>query len=88
MKYSRRKGYFKYYNKDGLKCRIKFMDNVCNHETPFGVIVKFKRPIDDDFLYHYPNRKFTGIQDVINFVVKNLEHDGTVFEISTSKGKK
>ena len=85
MKYKRKYGYYKYYNKDGKKCRIKFLDNFQVHERPFQILVKFKLPGDDEFAYHSPNKTFYGVQDIIHYILSNLENDGVIFEISRTK---
>ena len=80
QKYKSENGYYKYYNKEGKKCRIKFVDT----DVDFGIMVKFKRPGDTSWLYHYPDKIFDNVFSVINYICKNLETDGTVFKIVSS----
>jgi len=86
-KYSKENGYYKYYNSEGLKCRIKVTKNArCRKDDNF--IIAFLRPQDYNWNYHMPVDKkskkvviFKDCFDAINFILKNLETDGTIFKI-------
>jgi hypothetical protein len=86
-KYSKTNGYYKYYNSEGLKCRIKVTKNAkCRKNDAFTIA--FLRPFDYNWNYDIPvdkkNKKmkiFKDCFDVINFILKNLETDGTIFKI-------
>ena len=72
------KDYFKFYNKEGKKAYIKISKNFKNFKNP---IIKFKRPQDDDWLYHLPNKKFKNCLEAVEFIMKNLETNNTKFKI-------
>jgi len=69
--------YYKFYNKDGKKCYIKFTKNV-NINNP---IIKFKRPFDENWLFHIPNKKFKNCIEIIHFIINNLETNKTKFKV-------
>lgn len=75
-------GYFKFYNKDGVSCRIK-----CDQEINGEVLIKFKSKDDDGWFYHSPRREFGNSLDVANFILKNLENQDMIFKVlPSSKG--
>jgi hypothetical protein len=69
-------GYFKFYNKEGISCRIK-----CNDEVDGAILIKFKQKEEANWMYHVPNRGFRNCLEVSNFILKNLENDNMVFKI-------
>jgi len=71
------KGYYKFYTKNGKKAFIKLCKNINNSK----VIIKFMRPKDDNWLYHYPDKKFENCLDVIYYILKNLETNKTRFKV-------
>jgi len=71
------KDYYKFYNKEGKKAYIKISKNA-NVKKP---IIKFKRPQDDDWLYHLPNKNFKNCLEIVTFIMKNLETNNTKFKI-------
>ena len=75
-KYSRKNGYYKFYNKEGKKCRIKIDGSIKNKELIF--ILRYPNSILPR--YYVPNRKFTSKLDLIHHIVSNLETDGLVVE--------
>jgi hypothetical protein len=75
MKYKSRNGYFKFYNKNGLSCRIKIQDEISGK-----FIIKYKGP--DEIIWNYISPDFSAITiEVINYILKNLETDNSVFKI-------
>jgi len=86
-KFSKENNYYKYYTSDGLKCRIKVTkDAKCRKNDSFTIA--FMRPYDYNWNYHIPYdkknknyRKFKDCFEVINFILKNLETNGTIFKI-------
>ena len=76
MKFKSKNGFYKFFNKEGLKCRIK--TNNCKGD----VILKFKYPSDEKWYMTIPDIKFKSDSDVITYICKNLETDGTVFEVT------
>ncbi len=81
MKFSKKEGYYKYYNKEGKWCRIKFDDNLKCKEN-FRCFIWFWRPKDSTWLVHSPNKKFKDVFHVINFICKNLETNGVIFKVT------
>ena len=75
MRYKSKNGFYKYYNKYGLNCRIK--TDKCNG----NVIIKFKYNFDERWFMNIPDIKFKSEGDIITFICKNLETDGTIFEV-------
>jgi hypothetical protein len=73
-------GYFKFYNKNGQSCRIK-----CQEEIKGQVLIKFKPHDEGAWLYYAPKREFRNCLEVANFILKNLESNGTVFKILAFK---
>jgi len=69
-------GYYKFYNKEGLSCRIK-----CTDEVSGNVLIKFKGRDEAIWAYHSPKRTFRNCLDVTNFILKNLENPNMVFKI-------
>ena len=70
-------GYYKFYNKNGLQCRIK-----CEAEKIDGeVMIKFKPKDQTEWMYHMPKRKFRHCLEVTNFILKNLENNNMVFKV-------
>jgi len=86
-KHSKNNGYFKYYNKEGKSCRIKFDNDFkfIEEKKKFNIIIKFKKDDETLWNYHSPFRKFKSIFEIINYILKNLENDKMVFKISKSK---
>jgi len=72
--------YYTYYNKQGLRAKIKITKNAFDKKNE-QFLIKFKRQNDEQWLYHYPNKKFSCHLEVINHILKNLETDGTKFKI-------
>jgi len=78
MKYSRKNGYYKYYNKEGKQCRVKFIENIENSRALFKLIY----PNSEDPISMYITRKtFKDNFEILHHIVKNLETDGLVIEI-------
>ena len=71
-------GYYKFYNKAGLSCRIKSSGHIDGSE----ILIRFKHKDDLGWLYHAPKRKFRNCLDATNFILKNLENEGMIFKIS------
>ena len=71
-------GYYKFYNKAGISCRIK-----CEVEAKGQVLIKFKHRDDHQWLYHVPDKKFRNCLEITNFILKNLENQNMVFKITT-----
>jgi len=69
-------GYYKFYNKEGISCRIK-----CTDVINGTALIKFKHRDEPGWLYHSPERKFGHILEAVNFVLKNLENTGMIFKI-------
>jgi len=73
-------GYYKFYNKAGLSCRIK-----CEMTGPGRIMIKFKTTDDLNWMYYSPNRTFKCCLDASNYILKNLENKGMVFKIYSQK---
>ena len=80
-KYTKKDGYYKYYNSEGKKCRIKIEPELLNGKN-FKVFVWFKKEDDAHWLVHQPKKKFRDAFHVINFILKNLENDNLIFKIT------
>ena len=81
--YTKKNGYYKYYSKDGKVCRIKFDIPSCYFNSAEQVIISFRKPPKfDERLSHIPKRKFNNVFEVIRHIIKNLETDGLIFEVS------
>jgi len=78
-KYSSKRGFYKYYNKNGLQCRIKISKNILQSGSK-NYTIKFKRPQDDSWLYTLP-KTFDNPLECIDYIVKNLETDRTIFKV-------
>ena len=78
-KYSKTNGYWKYYNKEGKWCRIKFKKEVKNST----IMIKFKKCSNnlEPWMYYAPYHTFKNKFDVINYITKNLEKNGLCFQI-------
>jgi hypothetical protein len=72
--------YFTYYNKNGLKAKIKVSKNAFDKKNS-QFLIKFQRPSDEEWLYHYPSKKFGCHLEVINYILKNLETNNSRFKI-------
>ena len=79
-KYNSKNGYFKHYNKNGHSCRIKVSKKALN-KTNSEFLIKFKKAKDETWLYHYPSKKFRCVNEVITFILKNLENKNLVFKV-------
>ena len=77
--YSKKNGYFKYYNKDGVSLRIKIDMTRCHFE-PQHVLISFTHS-DGSWVHHIPEKKFTDIHDIVNHVCRNTENKNVVFRI-------
>ena len=73
-------GYFKFYNKEGLSCRVK-----CPKEIQKEILIKFKNRDETAWAYHSPKRTFRNCLEVVNFILKNLENENMVFKIISLK---
>ena len=78
--FSKKNGFYKYYNSEGKVCRIKVANNIKCQEN-FECIVSFWQPTDAEWKMHIPSKKFKDAFDAINFILKNLETSGTIFKI-------
>jgi len=81
MKYSKKEGYYKYYNKEGKSCRIKIEDKLRN-KRKFRCFVWFRYPNDVNWMVHEPSKKFNDVFHVINYLCKNLETDKMIFKVT------
>ena len=72
--------FYTYYNKKGLKAKIKVTNKALEKKNTY-FIIKFMRQIDDDWLYHYPDKKFSCHLEVINYILKNLESNNVKFKV-------
>ena len=77
-KYKRSKGFFKHYNADGIACRIKVDYGVMNSR----VVIKFKNIDEEGWKHHVPDKEFSSENEVVWFIVKNVEQSGMVFKVS------
>ena len=73
--------YYAFYNKDGLKAKIKISKKSKGFEKERQVLLKFKRPTDSLWLFYYPNQMFNNYLDVIEHIIENLETDNVKFKI-------
>jgi len=80
-KYTKKDEYYKYYNAEGKKCRIKIEPKLLC-ERNFKVFVWFKNENDVNWLVHQPKKKFKDVFHVINFILKNLENNNLIFKIT------
>lgn len=83
--FSKKNGYYKYYNSDGLSTRIKVNELEIDSK---GILIKFLQ--NGHWMYHTPDAKkhnFENAFDCINFILKNLENENLVFEVISLKEK-
>ena len=80
QKYKSKNGYFKHYNKDGISCRIKIAKDALL-KTNNEFIITFKHKNDLSWKYHSPEKNFRCVNEVIVFILKNLENKNMVFKI-------
>lgn len=81
-RFSKKNGYYKYYNKEGKWCRIKIKDSSCVGNTGRKeVLLKFQGPMDDGWLITTIDKEFDNVFDIIHYLCKNLETNGTVFKV-------
>jgi hypothetical protein len=78
-KFSKSNRYYKYYNKEGKSCRIKFFTDI--KEEGENVILKYKECGAGDWHYHVPKKKFKNKEELIWYICKNLENDKICFQI-------
>ncbi len=72
-------GYYKFYNKEGISCRIKCDDTEEKFEG--NCIIKFKQIDDPTWMFHAPTKEFRNCLEVTNYILKNLENSNMVFKI-------
>jgi len=77
-KYTKENGYYKFYNKNGKRCKIK-CENIENEK----VIISFSKNAGET-MYHLPDKVFKNTTEVIYHLVKNLESDNVIFTIYKS----
>ena len=78
--FSKKNGFYKYYNSEGKVCRIKISDKIKCQEN-FECLISFWHANDAEWKMHSPSKVFKDIFEVINFILKNLENDRVVFKI-------
>ena len=89
-KYTSKNKYYKYYNKYGKSCRIKFSKEFYSTplneigETPFNIIIKFKKDPADAWMYHSPDIQFENIFEIIKYICRNTENDKIIFKVIPS----
>jgi hypothetical protein len=69
-------GYYKFYNSQGIYCRIK-----CNNVENNEVLIKFKQKNETNWMYHSPNKRFHSCLEVANYILKNLDNQNMIFKI-------
>ena len=79
-KYKSENGYFKHFNSQGIPCRIKVSKNALK-KVNTNFTVKFKKKNEEVWMVHIPNKKFKCVNEVIVFILKNLESENMVFKI-------
>lgn len=81
-KYSKRNGYYKYYNKNGVSCRVKFENKMAINSKTANVIIEFNKENDIEVSnMHMPARYFNNDFEILNFILKNLETSNLVFKV-------
>lgn len=70
------KGYFKFFNKEGQECRIK-----CDREINGNVIIKYLKKDEVVWRWLTPEKEFISSIHTINYILKHLESDKSIFEI-------
>jgi len=70
--------YYKYYTKDGKCAKIKFQKNIIAN---LPIIIKFKRPDDELWNFHTPDKTFKNSFEVIEYILENLETNRTKFKV-------
>jgi len=85
-KYSRKNGYYKFYNKEGIPFRIKFAGiRDIEFENSREILVKFKDQDEIEWKFHSPSKKFNNVFDIIKYIGMNLENTNVVFKIQFMK---
>lgn len=80
MSKNSKNGYYKYYNAEGKSCRIKiYVDKIKLPDT--GILLKYKGPEDIFWNYHVPNKHFGNVFEIIKYLSKNTEVDGTIYKV-------
>ena len=79
-KYKKANGYYKFYNKLGVSCRIKTEEPVQG-----SVIIKFKDQDETKWMYHAPSRTFNSTLEVVHYILMNLESKNLVFKIMATQ---
>jgi len=75
-------GYYKFYNKIGIACRIK-----CSKDIEGQSLIMFKHKNEDTWMYYVPKKEFNNCLEIINHILKNLVNDNMIFKISSLKSK-
>jgi len=74
--YKKANGYYKFYNKTGISCRVKTDEPIQG-----SVIIKFKEQGETKWMYHAPKRTFNSTLEVVHYILMNLESKSLVFKI-------
>jgi len=81
-KYTKSKGWYKFYTSSGASARIK-MDAL----HPGEVLIKFKTPDAIQWSFYVPNRVFESQLEVVNYIMRHLEKNATLFRVkNTARG--
>jgi len=79
-RYKKSNGYYKFYNAEGVPCRIKFDSPPKNNQD---ILLKFKNKYETKWLLVVPNQKFSSESQVLNYILKNLQNTDMVFKVIT-----
>ena len=76
------RNFLTFYGED-FKCFIKFSNHLT--EPLNGIIIRFRGPEDEGWMYHSPKKKFKLTADIVHYITSNLERDNLQFKIMPSK---
>jgi len=80
--YSKKNGYYKHYTATGKKFRVKIVPTVQEHNSSNNVLIKFKTDKHSEgWMYTYPTAKLDSVNSVINYLGKNTENTGNIYEV-------
>jgi len=85
MLYNTKNKYYKYYNKEGIKVRIKMNINNVFFNNSKQIHVKFKSKDQEGWMHNIPNKQFNNIFDIIKYLCSNTTNHNMVFKVSLLK---
>jgi len=83
--YKKKNGYIKHYTATGKPFRVKIVDTRTELVDITSVLIRFKTATQPDtWLYTYPKKTLPTINVLLNYLGRNAESDGVVYNVRIS----